>query len=920
MEKVMTGLSSEYRFDRSKVRRRIVTTWSRSVLAVCTVFALAIPAPFNAFGGDISVIPWWDGETSVTPHGALINRFGGQPVFGGGALTNVQRTATAARSGGAGYRVNTTSPIPAGGFGFFQTSLTTASSSTSPGRDLTGFEETSFWIRNDTGANFNLKFELKDHRDSAAHRAWRNIPISSASVWQQVHIPLNLSSPGWNIAGSPDLARSRLFGFVFEANQGDAISGAIQFDDFQVRERGGILDSQLSSIAGMAQRVAQRQFQGLWGSRNHVNGLIPVGSANGNSGGLNTTAAMVKMLPTAVSQGWVLQTEANDYVSRVVSTLNTTLNSSNYVPPRYMNLQTLAPTIAEESVVDAAFMALALHQYKNLPTTPVTLSQSIHAVQNRFDFASFSDTQAPTTGWKLAYNTSTQAFTSGTYDGYSSEPWLISLAAHLAETNHVDIGAQYHSAVFRTQDFLTNSTDAHLVHSFDSFRAPFLQWLLPLFVDVADRGADNYPNRTLSSNPLDNAQKYQRDVDAFFAAANRGLLLQPDAGDDGSGTFYQQFSAYNSFGRSDLFMPWSSSFALLGDSPSGEAALRLLLEKSLSGPLGLSDSVRWTTGQSNPNSVLAAHDFWNTSLSTMALLQYLYQDNQLLSNRPEVVDALDQVFYVTWNGVADGDWNSNNWLSGSVPPTNRHDARILSRAVTVTGTQAARRTSVQGGLLRVLGTLQSDVLVGPGGRLAGGGEIDGSLALEGGIRIDQPGATLDVSGNVELGTTSLLEVGSTYSQTRGTTDLFTILTAAGSLQGEFINAVGNEIDSHLGFGFFLNDVIYTNHAATLEIFAALPGDANGDGLVDGSDFGIWNSNKFLPGTTWTRGDFNHDGVTDGADFGIWNANKFLGGPRIVPEPSSPVAMAFLWLFCRNFLPGRKARCSRKIVSFHTLAI
>ncbi|HEY6565515.1 MAG TPA: right-handed parallel beta-helix repeat-containing protein, partial [Pirellulaceae bacterium] len=52
------------------------------------------------------------------------------------------------------------------------------------------------------------------------------------------------------------------------------------------------------------------------------------------------------------------------------------------------------------------------------------------------------------------------------------------------------------------------------------------------------------------------------------------------------------------------------------------------------------------------------------------------------------------------------------------------------------------------------------------------------------------------------------------------------------------------------------------------------GDANLDGLADGSDFGLWNANKFTTARRWCTGDFNQDNVTDGSDFGIWNANKF----------------------------------------------
>ncbi len=50
-------------------------------------------------------------------------------------------------------------------------------------------------------------------------------------------------------------------------------------------------------------------------------------------------------------------------------------------------------------------------------------------------------------------------------------------------------------------------------------------------------------------------------------------------------------------------------------------------------------------------------------------------------------------------------------------------------------------------------------------------------------------------------------------------------------------------------------------------------DFNLDGIVDGSDFGIWNTNKFTAGG-FTQGDANGDGFVDGSDFNIWNVYKF----------------------------------------------
>jgi hypothetical protein len=64
-----------------------------------------------------------------------------------------------------------------------------------------------------------------------------------------------------------------------------------------------------------------------------------------------------------------------------------------------------------------------------------------------------------------------------------------------------------------------------------------------------------------------------------------------------------------------------------------------------------------------------------------------------------------------------------------------------------------------------------------------------------------------------------------------------------------------------------------------------PGDFNLNGVVDGTDFGLFNSNKFTANTQWSKGNANGDGVTDGTDFGIFNANKFTGS-CILGRPGS----------------------------------
>lgn len=87
-----------------------------------------------------------------------------------------------------------------------------------------------------------------------------------------------------------------------------------------------------------------------------------------------------------------------------------------------------------------------------------------------------------------------------------------------------------------------------------------------------------------------------------------------------------------------------------------------------------------------------------------------------------------------------------------------------------------------------------------------------------------------------------------------------------------------------------------NNPATTNGNAFRPADANLDGVVDGTDFGIWNSNKFTNGSAWCLGNFNSDAVIDGSDFGVWNANKFTSSdqrrgtgslPQLPVEPLRP---------------------------------
>ncbi len=88
--------------------------------------------------------------------------------------------------------------------------------------------------------------------------------------------------------------------------------------------------------------------------------------------------------------------------------------------------------------------------------------------------------------------------------------------------------------------------------------------------------------------------------------------------------------------------------------------------------------------------------------------------------------------------------------------------------------------------------------------------------------------------------------------------------------------------------------------------AFLTGDANLDGVVDVSDYGIYLTNKFNAAPAWCSGDFNTDGFVDVSDLGLWNAFKFQSSqtPSVVPEPSAAVLLliGFVAFAVRRWIP------------------
>jgi len=514
-------------------------------------------------------------------------------------------------------------------------------------RDMTRYQRLRFRVQNVTGVPLHGALQLKDYRDTPEHSVTYHYELSSRPDWGLVDIPLAPGAAGRTLHGQPDLSRILAVDFIFEAQRAIA-AGQIYLQDITLVEPGGPAGIDSSPLFSLVERLARRQWDGLLAAHNRAHGLIPNNSYQATDAGLNTTAAVLWMLPAATRRHWVEKDVADRYVQLVVGTIDRLLDGARHLPPRYVDWATLKPSLLpEESTVDAAFLALALYQYESWPSTPQPLRQAIDRTRNRFDFAAFGSPA----GWRMAYRYQTpccpEGFIRCTYNGYTSEGSLISLAAHLTHAHAVTIEKHWNSSANRVRAGLVASQGAPVVHQMAEFRSPFTQALWNLFVDVRQRGVDTYPDNRLAVNPWQNFVCYEQNVLARLAELGRPWLVQPDAGDDGSLCCYQPFSVYDSYGRSDLFMPWSAGIALLSGVDRAEPALRFLLEHRLCDVFGLADSARWTTGAAEPYAVAARHDFWNTSLSTMALLEWLDGPQGLsrsFAALPEVRAALDRVF------------------------------------------------------------------------------------------------------------------------------------------------------------------------------------------------------------------------------------------------------------------------------------
>jgi hypothetical protein len=190
----------------------------------------------------------------------------------------------------------------------------------------------------------------------------------------------------------------------------------------------------------------------------------------------------------------------------------------------------------------------------------------------------------------------------------------------------------------------------------------------------------------------------------------------------------------------------------------------------------------------------------------------------------------------------------------------------------VTGTG---NVSVSGGTMNVNSLKQSAVTVsggavniGPNGTSTGASEI-ASVTISGAGKVDLANNSLVTSGTPGSTIRQYLKTG--YSGGTWTGNGLTSSSAAAS--------PGSRALGHTTDGSGVTTVKYT-----------VAGDANLDGSADGSDFNVWNANRFQTGA-WDQADFNYSDTVDGSDFNIWNANRFQSVEATAPlmQPMSATA-------------------------------
>jgi autotransporter-associated beta strand protein len=167
--------------------------------------------------------------------------------------------------------------------------------------------------------------------------------------------------------------------------------------------------------------------------------------------------------------------------------------------------------------------------------------------------------------------------------------------------------------------------------------------------------------------------------------------------------------------------------------------------------------------------------------------------------------------------------------------------------------------------------------------------IDGNYSQAAGAMLEVEVADGNARNKLSVTGTAMLGGDLSVSVAGGfvpqSSDVFEILKAA-ALVSQFGNAAsGARIATEDGAGSFVVNYDYSNDLVTLSDFAfLLPGDFNGNGVVDAADYTVWRNGL---GSIYTQADYNvwktHFGETAGSGSGA-------SGNAAVPEPASALLL------------------------------
>jgi len=268
-------------------------------------------------------------------------------------------------------------------------------------------------------------------------------------------------------------------------------------------------------------------------------------------------------------------------------------------------------------------------------------------------------------------------------------------------------------------------------------------------------------------------------------------------------------------------------------------------------------------------------------------------DNNTLS--PLIADAAaasgSNVVNVAKSGAGKWILAGNNTYSGTT--TVNAGTLLINGNQTGTGATTVASGATLGGTGTLGGALTNNGTVSPGasvGTLNVNGNVN--MAANSRLAIELSGATADklaITGNLDLSALgNILDVTGV-----GTGSSWVIATYSGTLTGIFETITS---------GYSVNYGTGSNSQVTLNLTGpvGVPGDYNGNGIVDGADYVVWRKNQgLMSGGTPSTGDGNGDGAVNIADYQFWRARfgntsgAGLGlGSNAVPEPTSVLLIGF----------------------------